>query len=150
MSILTTYLLVHVKKKKGLGDAIYSMDAWPAHVKEGCEPRSLTVRALPLTIVINITVHIMRSGLCKLISQAVLNERRGTNDPWQYLISSLMTYRYLSWLDMVSYLSTWWASWVVEDQIIFNFGLEKCLIRLSLTFPLLWYIPLLLFLLEPL
>lgn len=44
---------------------------------------------------------------------------------------------------MVDYLSAWWASWVWEDQIIFNFGLEQCLIGMRLAFPLSEYIPLL-------
>lgn len=81
-------------KKKGLGDAIYSRMHGQHMSRKDVNPGHWLWEHFPFTIVINITVHIKRSGLCKLISQAVLNERRGTNDPWQYLISSLMTYRY--------------------------------------------------------
>ena len=126
-------------------DAIYSKMHGQHMSRKDVNPGHWLWEHFSFTIVINIAVHIRRSGLCKLISQAVLYERRGTNDPWQYLISCLMTYRYSAELtvDMVSYLSTWWASWVVEVQIILGFGLEKCLIRLSLPFPFSWYIPLL-------
>lgn len=145
MSVLTALTPSCPCEKKGLGDAIYSKMHGQHMSRKDVNLGHWLWEHFPFTIVINITVHIRRSGLCKLIYQAVLYERRGTNDPWQYLISCLMTYRYSAELtvDMVSYLSTWWASWVVEDQIILSFGLEKCLIRLSLTFLFSWYIPLL-------
>ena len=56
-----------------------------------------------------------------------------------------MTYKYSIGLTvaMVGYLSPWWASWVWEDQIILNVGLEQCLIRPSLTFPFSGYLLLL-------
>lgn len=100
--------------------------------KEGCKPRLLSVQSsLPSSQLIHVTLHIRRMDY---VNQAALSEARGTNGPWQHLISCLMTYKYSAELtvDMARYLSPWWASWVLEDQIIFSFGWEKCLIRLFL------------------
>lgn len=48
MSILIALTPSCPCEKKGSWRCNLFQDAWPAHVKEGCEPRSLTVRALSL------------------------------------------------------------------------------------------------------
>lgn len=118
--------------------------AEPVDGKAGCEPRSLTAGAPFPPPVINVSVPIGRRRLCKPISAAVLYEVGSPSDPWRYLISCLMTYKYFVGLTVatVGDLSPWCASWVWEDHVIFSFGLEQCLTRPSIAFPLSGYIPL--------